>query len=187
MGKVTHGFRPKGLMMPEYKAWCSMRDRCLCVSFRDYHRYGGRGITICSRWDDFSNFLADMGRRPSSLYSIDRINNNGNYEPDNCRWATREQQQRNRRTTKLSESDVVEIRNSTDSQYSTARRFGIHQSTVSRLRSNEFWIIRPEVSSSLARTHGQPLVSRKPDETNNLYAQKASLSAHESIPTPSIG
>jgi hypothetical protein len=79
-----------------YESWRKMRRRCTQTNFIDYPNYGGRGITICASWNDFANFLADMGERPEG-HSLDRINNNGNYEPDNCRWATPAQQSANRR------------------------------------------------------------------------------------------
>lgn len=79
--------------LPEYKVWMSMRARC---AGKD-PRYGGRGIKVCERWDDFAAFYADMGPRPSPDLSIDRINNDGHYEPGNCRWATDAQQRANKR------------------------------------------------------------------------------------------
>jgi len=72
-----------------------MRQRCLNPKVPNYHRYGGRGIKICEQWNNFETFLEDMGMRPSPRHSIDRRNNDGNYEPANCYWATREQQGNN--------------------------------------------------------------------------------------------
>lgn len=80
----------------EYMAWNGMRNRCLCKTGKYYHRYGGRGITICPQWDDFSVFYRDMGIKPDGM-SLDRINNNMGYTPDNCRWATYSQQNNNKR------------------------------------------------------------------------------------------
>ena len=77
-----------------------MRQRCKNKNDPHYPDYGGRGITVCERWESFENFLADMGERPSDDLSIDRINNDGNYEPGNCRWTDRFTQARNRRNTK---------------------------------------------------------------------------------------
>lgn len=93
---VKHGNGRVGQHTPEYKIWQSMRARCNNPNTPRYERYGGRGITICERWNDFNNFLADMGERPSPKHSIDRYpNQNGNYEPGNCRWATNIEQMRN--------------------------------------------------------------------------------------------
>jgi hypothetical protein len=87
---------------PEHKTWLSMIERCHWPQHADYWRYGGRGIIVCARWrESFQNFLSDMGPRPTGM-SLDRHpNNNGNYEPSNCRWATRKQQQRNMRSNRI--------------------------------------------------------------------------------------
>lgn len=82
---------------PEYVSWRHMKQRCTNPRRKEYPHYGGRGISVCERWQTFANFIADMGLRPGPKYTLDRVNNEGNYEPDNCRWATRTEQSRNRR------------------------------------------------------------------------------------------
>lgn len=83
---------------PEYLAWHGLKGRCLNPANPCYRHYGGRGIQVCQRWlDSFDDFVADMGLRPSDKHSIDRKDNDGNYEPSNCRWATSKEQSQNRR------------------------------------------------------------------------------------------
>ncbi len=93
---------PKYTHPDEYNIWQHLKRRCLNPKDKNFRHYGARGITVCERWrHSFENFLADMGPRPSPQHSIDRIDNNGDYEPGNCRWATKKEQSRNTRSNRL--------------------------------------------------------------------------------------
>jgi hypothetical protein len=81
---------------PDYQLWKGMRARCGNPKHKGYPNYGGRGVKVCARWDDFATFLSDMGPRPDG-HTLDRIDTNGDYEPTNCRWVTDSTQRRNRR------------------------------------------------------------------------------------------
>lgn len=92
----THKRTHNAISTPEYKSWRQMKGRCNSRNHTEFSRYGGRGITVCERWNSFELFLEDMGKRPSGS-SIDRIDVNGNYCPENCKWSTAKEQARNKR------------------------------------------------------------------------------------------
>lgn len=101
-GCISDGLKHGLVGTSEYGIWAAMKRRCMNKNSAAYKDYGGRGVVVCERWMHFQNFYADMGMRPSVKHSIDRINNDGNYEPNNCRWTTMDVQARNRRKRKTS-------------------------------------------------------------------------------------
>ncbi len=123
--QIRHGHSIKGKLSLTYRSWIHMRGRCFNPNDDKYHLYGGRGITICERWELFEHFLEDMGERPSAKHSIDRFpNKDGNYEPGNCRWATVMEQNHN-----LSTNTNLEYNGETFCASVWARKYNLDLST----------------------------------------------------------
>jgi len=135
-GNTKHGHNPwNGKPSPTYQSWRHMKERCQNPDCPDYKNYGGRGIKVCERWMDFVNFLEDMGIRPEGL-TLDRINNNGDYELGNCRWATWEEQIQNRRDRKDQYLFIGMNKEGTmiasNNQHELARQYGLDSGAIAK-------------------------------------------------------
>ena len=124
---------------PLYIVWIDMRGRCNTPTHRAYKWYGGRGIMICERWSDYEKFYEDMNDGYSKGLEIDRIDFNGNYEPSNCRWATRKQQMRNRRGVKLNEEKAAEIRSSNIRTGVLSEMYNVSKNVIRGIRKGTVW------------------------------------------------
>lgn len=122
---TVHGCAGRGRKSRTYKVWSGMLARCQIKSATGYKNYGGRGISVCERWQSFEKFAADMGDPPSATHTVERIDNNGNYEPGNCRWATRLEQGANKRNNRIVEHGCLSM---TVAEWS--RHLGISKSTL---------------------------------------------------------
>jgi hypothetical protein len=136
---LTHGYSSAA----EHMAWASLKDRCHNEKSSSYDGYGGRGISVCDRWrDSFENFLADMGERPSKEHSIDRKDNDGNYEPDNCRWATKKEQGRNRRSNR-----ILTFNNKTQTLIEWSEELGISSAVIRQRIKASGWSIEEALTT----------------------------------------
>lgn len=170
-GKPTHGatVNKEIKRTSGYRAWSGMRARCLNPGAQHYARYGGRGISVCARWDDFALFILDMGPRPSPHHSIERKENDLGYSPENCCWATAKEQARNRSNNRLV-SAFGEIK--TLAEWSEIR--GIDWATLNRRLSRG---MSPEDALQLARRSGQ-VISRADKRLSESPSPSKYLGVH---------
>jgi hypothetical protein len=135
----------------EYRSWAAMKTRCLNDKRENYEHYGGRGITICESWtNSFENFIEDLGKSPSNEHTLERDNVNGNYEPDNCRWASQKEQARNRRSSKRVEWNGTVITLAELSEL-TKVDYNLLQFRISR-----GWTVEDSVNTPSKRKRVQP-------------------------------
>lgn len=134
--KTSHGAAPYGNASPEYNTWVHMIQRCHNPNNKDYKNYGGRGIIVCDMWrESFESFLLMIGKRPTLEHTIERIDSNGNYEPGNCKWATRfEQNQNTRSNVKL----TIDGKTQTVSEWSRDPRCSVTMYNIYK-RLNRGW------------------------------------------------
>lgn len=125
----------------EYAAWWNMLERCNKSKNPSFHNYGGRGISVCGEWlHDFDQFMADMGPKPSAKHSLERKNNHGDYEPGNCKWATADEQQRNRRN-----ATMLTVNGVTMNQIDWAIKMGISYAVIRTRLSRYKWSVEDAV------------------------------------------
>ena len=141
---------------PEYRAWSHMKERCFNPNTKQYLDYGGRGINVCHRWLWFENFLADMGMKPSPKHSIDRIDNDGNYQADNCKWSTPKEQVDNQRIRKNSKS--ITIGCVTLTIYQWGKEMGFNREVI-RKRLKMGWSERDAVLTPIKQYEASRLIT----------------------------
>lgn len=144
MALKRHGHASNRTTTRTYQTWINIKKRCYAKYDKSYHRYGGRGITVCDRWlESFENFLEDMGEAPIER-SIDRIDNNGNYCPENCKWSTRSEQSRNSKCAKMNIQSIKSLKNDLSknnrlSYRKLAKKYGITVGMIWQIAHGNYW------------------------------------------------
>ena len=166
IGRRTHGHKIRGVISKEYWCWQAMLMRCYNDN-TNYKWYGGAGITVCDRWrQSFQNFFDDMGKKPTEKHSIDRIVSTGNYEPDNCRWATVTEQRNN-----TSRNRLLTVNGETKTLAQWCRQYGIHHMNVhNRIKSG--WTIERAVTQPVGKNSRRaniPLIASASDPTPDTH------------------
>jgi len=125
----------------EYGTWSRIKERCYSKKYHKYHRYGGRGIKVCERWkNSFENFYEDMGNKPFHGAQIDRIDNDGNYEPSNCEWVTLTQNTRHSCNVKLTMIIARLIRKSSLTRRHLATKYNVSRQAIDKIINNQRWV-----------------------------------------------
>lgn len=165
--KETHGMSYTG----EHHAWLGMKQRCYNENNPKYPLYGGRGIRVCDRWlDSFEAFYEDMGDRPSDSHSLDRIDNDGNYEPDNCRWATPKQQARNRST-----NHDITYRGETKTLKEWAKELGMNRITLFTRLERLGWDVEKAFTEPVRENAPKQITFRGETHTVAGWARKLGI------------
>lgn len=145
---IKHGHARKGKLTKEYNTWASMLDRCYNPNNDQFEDYGARGITVCERWHEYANFFEDMGNKPTPKHTIERIDNDGNYCPENCKWDTRKNQNRNKRNNR-----ILTVQGITGCMIELCEHFGISIQTASARLNGMGWSVEDTFLTPIHNPH----------------------------------